>query len=191
MTTPIPLDAPNDKPERQPGDIDYATPAILPDDDGAALDRLTWHARMARRYDDEALELEARYTAEIDRLMDARDYAVGKLRAKRDWHTAPIEQYHRAHPDNRTLDLVHARSKLRVPKKATVFIDDAETVAEWCRTAHPELLRGPNVTAVRGVVSALDDGRVVDAATGEVVPGVHAEVPAPTVHVDLDPGSPL
>jgi hypothetical protein len=52
-------------------------------------------------------------------------------------------------------------------------------------------MRGPNVTDVRDVVTITDDLRVVDSATGELVPGVSAEVPAARWTFDPEPGSPF
>jgi len=177
-------------------DIDYDTPAIIPDDLDA-LSRMDWHMRMVRRQTQNLTELTDLYRAEMDRLSDRlinRTLIIQKAIA---WHRAPIESYHRAHPDRKTLELPNGSSKLTVPRTAKVFADayQPDVVTEWARWAHPEIMRGPNITDVRKVVSikTCDDGSlaVVDSETGEIVPGVTAQVPNASWSLDVEPGDPF
>ena len=176
-------------------DIDYSTPAILPEDD--ALSRLDWHMRMVRKYRAEVAELDDVYLAEMDRMRDRYANRRRIIEDKSRWHQAPIESYHRAHPDQRTIELPHGASKLSVPKTPKVFMNGEhnEAVTEWARKAHPEIMKGPNITDVRKVVDIKDhnDGTftVVDPTTGEVVPGVTAQIPLPSWSLDVEPGSPF
>ena len=176
-------------------DIDYSTPAIIPEDD--ALSRLDWHMRMVRKYRAERAELDAVYAAEMERIGDRWQNRQRIIEQKANWHAAPIESYHLAHPEKRTIELPHGTSKVRVAKSPQVFMpgESSKEVTEWARTAHPEIMRGPNVSDVRRVVEIVthDDGSlsVIDPATGEVVPGVHAAWPLPSWSLDVEDGSPF
>lgn len=174
-------------------DIDYSTPAELPDDDNDILERVAWHARMARRAQAELDEISDLYDAELARLTERRENRVRIIMERLAWHKAPIESYARMRLERdgkRTIELPHATSKISVPTKPQVFITDTDTLTDWARTRHPEILRSPNVTDVRRVVTVTDDGKVVDPDTGEFVPGVEAQVPQPRWSIDLEPGSP-
>lgn len=176
-------------------DLDYSVPARLPEDDDEALRRIDWHVRMVRRERDELHRLEALYRAEMDRLHDRYAERARIINSRIDWHSSPVESWHRAHPERRTVELPHGTSKLRVPKQPMVFMagEDNDVVRDWAITAHPEILRGPNVTAVRKVVQIVETGdgwQAIDPATGEVVPGVTVQMPEPTWTLDTDPGSP-
>lgn len=174
-------------------EIDYDAPAEpwQPPQGWDVLERLDWHARKARAIQARLDQLDDLFGREIQRLEDRREEESTTLHRKLDWHRAPIESYHRAHPDDRTLKLPNATAKLTVPRTARVFAADNDAMTEWARTAHPEIMRGPNITDVRRVVTITDDDRVVDTATGEVVPCLRAEVGEPSWTLNLEPGEPL
>lgn len=176
-------------------DIDYSVPAVIPDDD--ALSRLDWHMRMIRVRTTELHDVDRLYNAEMARIKDRHQNRRRIIQNAIDWHSAPIRSYHLAHLDERTIEMPHGTSKVTVPVKPKVFMDgeQSDVVTEWARTAHPEIMKGPNVTDVRRVVDIKDhkDGTftVVDPTTGEVVPGVTAQIPQPSWSLDIEPGSPF
>lgn len=176
-------------------DIDYDTPAFIPDNEAEALERIAWHARLARAAHAELADVEAMYAAEMERLRDRLDNRQAIINKRIAWHTAPIESYHRmrleADPKRKTIELPHGTSRVTVPTKPKAWITDYEAATEWARTAHPEIMRGPNVTDLRDVVQITDDLKVIDPATGEIVPGVAAEIPAARWTFDPEPGSPF
>lgn len=173
-------------------DIDYNTPALDVDD----LDRVSWHMRSVRAAEDEMHDVERMANIELNRITEWRDARRRVLQNRIDWHSAPIRSYHEMRmtddDSQRTIDTPHGRSKISVPVKPQVFIDDPDILTEWARTARPDLLYSRvNVTDLRKMMKVDDDGKVIDPSTGEVVPAVHAEVPAPRWSLDVDPGSPL
>lgn len=176
-------------------DINYDEPALLPEDDTEALNRIAWHARLARAAWAERGEIEAMYEDEMRRLRDRLQNRVDIIAKRIAWHTAPIESYHRMRLDAnsklKTIELPHGTSRITVPKSAKAFVTDKAAVTDWARTAHPEILQSPNVTDVRVVVQITDDLRVIDPVTGEIVPGVTAEIPPARWTFDPEPGSPF
>lgn len=153
------------------------------------------HMRHARRINNELADTKRDYQAEIDRLQDAMGERVRILTNELEWHQAPIRSFHEMtmteDSSQRTLHTPHGRSKISVPDKAQVFIDDPSKLAEWASESMPDVVqRKVLVSDLRKAVTVTDD-KVFNRATGEVVPGVHAEVPAPRWSIDLDPGSPM
>lgn len=154
-----------------------------------------WQERIrevADHYDAEHQKL----MAKLDALEERRQHEIGKLTRKYAWHEARIRHYHEqvleADPKRKTLDLIHGSSRAVVPAKVQVFVgpDGSEGVTEWARRAHPELCKAPGISEIRNVVT-VEDGKVVDRATHEVVPGLIAQVPAPRYSFEADPWSPL
>lgn len=196
-------------------DVDYDQPAVLPDDEHAREDRLAWHAYMIRRIRADQTRLADEYDAERERLEQQIDALVAPLRAEirqqadaREeqmriienavaWHEAPLKSYalmrYREDDDIKTIPFVHGRSKLTTPKKAQVFYDpeQTETFMAWVRDAHPEIMKEPNITDLRKLVTVTEELKVIDTATGEVVPGVTASVPEQTWSFDPNPGDPF
>lgn len=192
-----------DKPDSATSDIDYGTPAVLPEDADAAKERVNWHARMVRKLTADKHELTdmfdteyQRLTAELERISERREHHARVLQDKIDWHQSPIESYHRmrlvADPKLKTLPLLHGYSKMTVPKAAKVFVkpDADAAVLAWAREHHPEILKAPNITDVRAVVDVRSDMKVVDKATGETVDCLVAQVGDATWVFDPEPGSP-
>jgi hypothetical protein len=67
-------------------------------------------------------------------------------------------------------------------------------VHAWALAHHPEITKPPSVTDVRKlvVVEERDDGyTAIDCETGEVVPGLYADMPEPTWSLDTEPGTPF
>lgn len=174
-------------------EVDYDGPAEpwQPPQGWDTLERLDWHARKARAIQARLDRLNELFDREIQRLEDRREEEAATLLRRLEWHRAPIESYHRAHPDDRTLKLPNATSKLTVPRTPRIFAVDIDAMAEWARAEHPEIMRGPNITDVRRLVTVADDDRVVDTATGEVVPCLRAEVGEPSWTLSLEPGEPI
>jgi hypothetical protein len=168
---------------------DYDTePPVL---DG--LEQVAYHVRRVREERAELEALEAVYRAELERMKDRWENRREVIENRIAWHLIPVESWHRSHPDTRTIEVPHGTLKLSVPKTLKVFIgsgdDDKAKVRQWAIESHPEILGDPLVTKVRSVTLVVD-GRVVDADTGEIVPGVTAVLPDPSWSLDTDPGSP-
>jgi hypothetical protein len=173
-------------------DIDYGTPAILPEGD-EALERVAWHARMARQAKAELDELEDIYDAELARMIERRENRARIITERLNWHTAPIESYHRMRLEadgKRTIELPHGTSKMTVPKQPKVWFADDKRAADWARRSHPELMRPPLISDVREVITVTDDLKVIDKTTGEVVDALVAQIPEPRWSFDPEPGSP-
>lgn len=166
----------------------------LPAEDIHALDQLDYHTLKVRRYRFELDQVQQSFRAEMARMQDRLNEAERTIKNRIDWHLLPIEAYHRAHPRDRSLVLAHGTSKLRVPKTAQTWITDAAAVHEWALTHHPEITKPPGVSDVRKltVITGDESGYVtVDVETGEVVPGMTAEMPLPTWTLDTEEGEPF
>lgn len=179
--------------EGDTSDVEYDTPAVLPDDEGEALERVAWHARMARKAHAELAEMFDLYDTEMARLTERREHRARIIMERIGWHQAPIESYHRMRVANggpKTLELPHGTSRMAVPKTPKVWVgtEGQAAVLEWARASHPEILRGPLITDVREVVTIDDDLKVIDKATGEIVPGLVAQVPEARWSFDPEPG---
>lgn len=191
-------------------DIDYDKPAVLPDDDQAARERVDWHARMVRHYTAQRDEEIASYQREIDRLKAEIEHRKRTAQTHIDWHTAPIESYHRMRQeqdrDLRTLRTPHATSKITVPKTPVVNVAEgydltkqAVPIFTWLRDHHPNVLKLPGISEIRKLVDVVDtyandaiiDRIVVDKDTGEVLPFLVAEVPPLTYKLTPEEGAPL
>ena len=158
------------------------------------LEDLDYHVRRVREGRAELEVLEQSYRRELDRIQARLESRRRVIEGWIAWHLAPVESWHRAHPATRTIELPHGTLKLTVPKSLKVFIGpddtDREAVRSWAVQSHPEILGDPLVTKVRACVLIVD-GRVVDAETGEIVPGVVAKLPAPSWSLDTEPGEPF
>lgn len=165
-------------------EIDYSIPAVLPTDTDKAWRDVRYHARMCALLEAKRERLADMYDDEQKRLKERRQDRLGTVMAAKAWHAAPIESFHRMllaiDPDaDKTLDLVVGDSKVRTPKKAEAVVDDEAAVKAWLLEHHPELFDLPGITAIRSVLM-LHEGKPVDKKTGEVVPGMVAEVPPST-----------
>jgi hypothetical protein len=154
-----------------------------------------WRGRIteiADAYDAEDRKL----LAKLEALRERREFEVGKLTKKLAFHEAHIAEYHRsvlrANPKRKTLDLVHGSSRATVPAKPKVWFtpEGMDEHMAWVRAYHPELLRPPLISDVRRVVSGDESGKVFDIDTGEIVPGVVAQVPEPYYAFEPDGGGP-
>jgi hypothetical protein len=157
---------------------DYSQPPL----DVHNLDEMDYHVRRAAEAQQEIDRLNGIYRAEIDRLTNRWTEQVRILQGRRDWHLAPVESYHRAHPKERTISFVYGDSKLRAssikPEKAYT-IGDKDAVIEWASAHHPEVLtQSPSIAAIRKLEDVVvDGGKVVDTSTGEIVHGLEAYEP--------------
>jgi hypothetical protein len=170
------------------GDIDYTRPA-----DVHSLEEMDWHVRKVRELRHELEEVEQRFRAEMDRMHDRWKERERILRNKIDWHLAPVESYHRAHPKDRTITFSHGDSKLRVPSKPAVFVSELAPVRAWAERNHPECLGNPSIGAIRKVVEVVEfeDGfAAIDPSTGAEVEGLDVYIPEPTWNLDTEPGCP-
>ena len=189
-------------PDDDPSDIDYSRPAILPDDEHLA-ERVEWHVRMARQATAELEEVKSMYERELERIKERIQNRVRIIQERIAWHTAPVQSYHTMRqaqePKRKTIEFPHGASKITVPTTPVVQFDPSEgsggLVKLWLRSTHPEMLKLPGITDVRSLVHITtdDDGNhiVIDKATGEIVPGLVAEIPAPTYKLTVERGSPL
>ena len=172
-------------------DIDYDTPALMPAEEAGALERASWHMKMASRLTAERNELTAIYAAEIDRLQIRLEHRRRILADRITWHELPIESLHAAllrdNPKRKTIELPYGTSKVRVPATPKAVITDKDAVLAWAEKAHPELLGHTiNVTAIRtvaapaGEVTVARAAAAIDTDTGEVIPGVEVTLDPPT-----------
>lgn len=179
-------------------DIDYNTPAVMPDDHAAALERASWHLRMASVYAAERDDLLAVYQAEMERLQLRIEHRARILNQKIEWHEAPVRGLHLAlleqQKDRKTIELPHGTSKVRVPKQPRVYITDKKALLAWAENTHPDLLsRDINVTGVKEVIArlpVLKAGEIspVTDINGEVIPGVEAILEHPTWNATYERG---
>jgi hypothetical protein len=162
------------------------------------------HAEYAAYWRGRITEIADAYDAEDRKLLDKlealrerREFEVGKLTKKLAFHEAHIAEYHRSvlrlNPKRKTLDLVHGSSRATVPAKPKVWFnpEGSDEHMAWVREYHPELLRAPLISDVRRYVTGTEDGKVFDVDSGEIVPGLVAQVPEPYYSFDADPWSPL
>jgi hypothetical protein len=172
-------------------DIDYGTPALMPDDHAAALERASWHMRKAAMLTAERDELAAVYRREMERLELRLEHRRRILNERIAWHEEPVRQLHlallRSNPKRKTIELPYGTSKVRVPATPKVSITDNAALLAWAESNRPELLgRSINVTAIRtvavpkGKVAPGETGEAVDSETGEVIPGVAVTLDAPS-----------
>jgi len=164
-------------------DIDYNEPALMPEQQAEALDRASWHMRMAARLDAERAQLNAVYKAEIERLQIRQGHRDRILADRIAWHEGPVQALHlallRENPKRKTIELPYGTSKVRVSKTPRLeFTDKAATMA-WAEQAHPEILgRTINVTGVKHIAQITEAG-VLD-KNGEIIPGVVATLDEPS-----------
>lgn len=165
-----------------------------PPPDVCDLADLDYHTSEVRRYRAQLARVQESFRAEMERMRDRLAERERVLTNRIDWHCAPIESYHRAHPGERTLTLAHGNSKLRIPKTPQTWIDDAAEVHRWALVHHPEITKPPSVSDVRKVVAAVAVGdrfAAVDSETGEIVPGLIAAMPEASWSLDTEPGEPF
>jgi hypothetical protein len=166
-------------------DIDYDTPAVMPPGEAEALERASWHIKKAAMISSEKSQLAAVYKAEMERLQIRLAHRVRIMNDQIAWHEEPVRSLHLAiqgsNPKRKSIELPYGTSKVTVPKTPTVQIVDQPAVLAWAEANHPELLGHTiNVTAVRSVsripegVTTELPGKVFDAGTGEVIPGVES-----------------
>lgn len=148
--------------------------------DVAALDRADWHVRQIARLRAEQESARELFQLEIRRLTDRLEHRLSVLKRQEEWHKAPVEALHRAllaedPKNNKTKHLRHGKLLARSVSEQ-VHIEDRDAVKEWALTAHPDLCppKDPLVTELRRVVK-IHDGKAIDPATGEVIPGTRVE----------------
>jgi len=160
----------------------------------AALERANWHLRHIAAIDRRAAIDEQVYRTELERI--ERWGAARKARwdAMRAWHTKPcvdlLAAIRATDPRTKTLDLPAGRIKSRAGGPPRIVIEDAATLYAWALACRPELIRpatSVRATDLRDAVDVLiapDESKVIDGATGEIVPGVRVEIPDVTYSVD-------
>lgn len=180
----------------EPGDdldIDYTQPAVTPDDPVDALERASWHMRVASMLTDERDQLVAVYKAEMERLELRLQHRVRILNERIAWHEEPVKSLHlallRRDPRRKTIELPHGSSKVTVPKTPKVHITDKSALLAWAENSHPDILsRDVNVTGLR-TIAHIDGDTAVD-ANGEVIPGVEVRLDPPTWRATYEHGEP-
>lgn len=165
-----------------------------PADEAADLVDVDRHLAAVRRARTERDQITAIYETEIGRLTDRLESVQAVIDRRIAWHLAPVESWHRAHPQKRQLKLPHGTIKLTVPTKACAWFDGdtgRDAVTDWARREHPELLKAPNITDVRKTLELVEveSGWVaLDASTGEVVDGLTVTVPEPSWSFTVEDG---
>lgn len=183
----IGMDGPDDV--REP-DYDVPSPAIDAAVRVEALDEAGRHLRAIARLEARAAEVAELYAREIRRLMDAQEIAAAQWAARIEWHARPLRELHARlledDPTCKTIALPHGTLRSGASRGGQARIVDPEAVAAWAAQSRPELLppvTKVSVTELRKIVE-VHDGRVVDPATGELVPGV--EVTEPSIRFTVD-----
>ena len=171
-------------------DIDYDTPAEMPDGQAEALERASWHLRMASQLTAERDQIAGVYKAELERLAIRLGHRSRILNDQIAWHERPVEALHRAlladSPKRKTIELPYGTSKMRTPKTARLEIVDRPKLLSWAEDSHPDILgRTINVTGVKTVAMVTDDLQVLT-EHGEVIPGVEAVLDDPSWSVNYD-----
>lgn len=169
---------------------DYSEPAA----DVCDLSDLDYHTAEVRRYRAQLARVQESFRAEMERMRDRLQERERILNERINWHLLPIESYHRAHPKERTLTLAHGTAKLRVPKTPMAWIKDPDEVHKWALAHHPEITKPPSVSEVRKLVVIEDVGSgfaPIDCETGEIIPGMYADLPEPTWTLDTEEGEPF
>ena len=179
MTTTY--DLPDDERYDDESDIDYDTPAKMPAGEADALERASWHMRKAAMLTAQCDQLAAVYKAEIERLQIRLGHRVRIINDQIAWHEEPVKGLHLAllarDPKRKTIELPYGTSKVQERKTPKLTITDQATLLAWAESNHPDILgRTINVTGVKTVAKVTDSLAVVDASTGEVIPGVDATV---------------
>jgi hypothetical protein len=159
-------------------DIDYDTPALMPPGEPEALERASWHMRMAAQITAERDQIAAVYKAEMERLEMRLAHRMRIMNNRIAWHEQPVEALHlallKSNPKRKTIELPYGTSKVRVSTAPKLSISDNSALLVWAENNHPELLgRTINITAVK-TVAVMHMGKVIDAASGEMIPGVEA-----------------
>ena len=200
-SAPAPNASPLVEPERAgTGDTSPSVPADLDDitteDIDIGLNHVTFRMALIRNLDDKHARITAMFDQEISRMEAVKAERLGVVERDRARLAGDIESWHRAMHErglvDKTVTTPHGSSRLTVPRKAKLFAPDGlEPLAAWAAEAHPEIVRtSVNMTDIRKVVDVID-GKPIDPTTGEIVPGLVAEVPRSTVKVTTDEGEAL
>lgn len=140
-----------------------------------------WQLRHLARLDAQAAEVDRLAAAEADRIKEWHQTERARIDARRDALRVQLQGWHQAQlaDDDRrkTIPLPSGvlRSRRNGPK---VKVTDSAQFVEWARVLHDDLLvisYRPDAAAVAKRLAGapvLEDGSVVDTATGEVIPGV-------------------
>jgi hypothetical protein len=174
-------------------DIDYDTPAEMPDGQAEALDRASWHLKMAAKYSRQLSEIDAVYKAEMERLDIRRQHRLRILANQIAWHETPVESLHRAllaeDPKRKSIELPYGTSKIRASKTPKLEFTDMAATLAWAEENHPDILgRTINVTGVKTIASTSPDFRMVVDDNGEIIPGVEASMPESSWSASYDSG---
>lgn len=165
--------------------------------DPADIDALGWadrQFRAIRRIEGKQREIVRLAETEIARISDWRDRELGRLTPAVAWHRQCLIGFHRAalllDRSRKTIGLPHGVLRARTYTTPVVKIADQEAVDAWAMESHPELWPEPKKLGVKNATKAVyideteGEYTVIDISTGEVVPGLVAEVPAATFDID-------
>lgn len=189
--------------------VDYDAPAdTIHPDDPDRLSIANWHLRKLGYLDTLAADTRRAFDAEIRLLEQRRQDALRSIERRQAWHTQAITGLHAAmlaaDPKRKTIVLPSGTLKATVPKSARLYVTDEDTFVAWAeQTGRKDLLRVSTVPARDDINRAVDlrpqatpapgsAERVVD-ASGEVVPGLEAQLALPSfrVHPGEQPGPAL
>lgn len=181
-----------------PQDEDAPEPADTIDlsNEATALLEANGHLRAIARIRRERAIHETVFRAEIERITAVYRRKADQLKAQEAWHTTPVEQLHAAllarDDRRRTVVLPHGTLKSRSAKKHRFDVVDDEAFIAWAEDNAADLLRRtpkPDMSAIASsddvtTVPCTDGGLLVlAAATGEVIPGLVAYMPATTFSI--------
>jgi hypothetical protein len=172
-------------------DIDYETPAVMPEGSAEALDRASWHMRMASMISTERDQITAVYKAEMERLQIRLQHRIRIFDDRIAWHEEPVSSLHlallRDEPKRKSIELPYGTSKVRVPKTPRVEFTDQPATLAWAEVNHPEILGHTiNVTGVKSIAVPLGEAGSVTDTNGEIIPGVQAVLDDPSWSVSYD-----
>lgn len=204
-TSAAPSHTPGDVPEQRAGvgDADAPTPAdldpISTDNADRAVNQIGWQLAQLRRLKVAHNDIAERFGAELTRIERVMNERLEVIENEVEHRTGIVQAAHLALFDagaaGKTIHTPHGASKLKQPTAPQVFNVDGHDLADllpWAEQSHPDIVkRSLNITAVRKVVEATEDGKVVDRSTGEVIDGLFAQVPRPTVSVAPAEGEPV
>lgn len=190
-----PRAASGEQPHPEAADLDPIPTEVV----RVALNKIAWHLAQLRRLACDHADIRDRFNTEIERIERLRNDRLEVIERDIEHRTSLIQAAHLALHGagmvDKTIHTPHGTSKLREPKAAQVFAPDRavlDALIPWADEHHPHIVkRSLGIGDVRKVVTAREDGTVIDKTTGEVLEGLIAEIPRPTVSVHPDEGAPL
>lgn len=157
-----------------------------PTSEADALDQATrhlWHIRQLRGEYNRIADV---YDRELARINERRDIRLQGLAAEIEWWEAPLRQLHarllEANPKRKSVHLPYGELRSRTPTKPVYRVTDIDQFIVWAEGHAAELVTRKTWVDVdrrriSATLTATESGTAVHPETGEVVPGVTAQLP--------------